>query len=836
MTNAILQTALQFHRAGVCVLRVKEDGSKAPWIDTWKNMGRPTEEQIHRDFAEAQGIGILTGTRSGNLEMLEFEGRAIDEGIFEDVAARMGAAKLAPLWMKLISGFRETSPSGGVHLLYFIADGEVTGNKKLAQRPATPDELNAKEREVLSRKPDKVFTRTLIETRGEGGFVVCAPSGGTVHSTGLSWTLTNGSIGGIPRITLKERNRLWAICAGVDRAPRATLSRSVRAGAVESEWERNTDWETILEPHGWEIDRTTAEGIVYWRHPGHSSGHSATVGAGKEGNHLYVFSTSTEFEESRYYSKAEAWAVLNTAGDAEEAREVLGLRSRKPVVVVTGRDESELIDEVAMHMQEANKDDPIWFEFGSGYAEIHKTKGLQPITPLTVGYCASVAMSFLTEGQEIAAPPANVLGGMLAGRRIDLPPLREVKTVPFFTPSGRLWSTPGYCREAEVYYQPELPLIIEDKPVTESDAKLAKAVLEHVIKDFPFDTEAAKAVWYSLLFTPFVRAMIDGPTPLFVFEAPKAGTGKTLLASLALEIAHGNSVVQPFPQEARVDSTFHSILMAGKPYALLDNCYSIKHPTLNAMLTAYPYYTDRQLGGNVMGTFPNLGTWIVSANNPSYGEEELRRAVVSRLDAKMEYPDTGRQFEIDHVMGYVKEHRAKLIRAVLILIKYWVMQGSPRSKETLASFEEWSGVMGGLCASMGLVSPIGDRQMLRDSKDAESAAWRAFVSSWATRTGEGAQQGLKEKFTNAKASVLMDIVRDGELELPLSGRDEAGLAKSLGRYLAKKVGTVTNVPLKLDAESGAILNEEVAGDYYLRKRILDGTTLYTIERDLGQLI
>lgn len=36
------------------------------------------------------------------------------------------------------------------------------------------------------------------------------------------------------------------------------------------------------------------------------------------------------------------------------------------------------------------------------------------------------------------------------------------------------------------------------------------------------------------MLNPFVRDLIDGPTPLHLIEAPVAGTGKGLLASIAM--------------------------------------------------------------------------------------------------------------------------------------------------------------------------------------------------------------------------------------------------------------------------------------------------------------
>src|SRR5690606_7746500 len=77
--QALLAAALQLEAAGYSVVPARPDGSKAP-IGTWRQYmdTRPSRADLTAWLADGDydGIGIVCGAISGNLEMLELEGRA----------------------------------------------------------------------------------------------------------------------------------------------------------------------------------------------------------------------------------------------------------------------------------------------------------------------------------------------------------------------------------------------------------------------------------------------------------------------------------------------------------------------------------------------------------------------------------------------------------------------------------------------------------------------------------------------------------------------------------------------------------------------------------------
>ncbi|PJN24036.1 hypothetical protein CG736_19250 [Kitasatospora sp. CB02891] len=332
----MLAAALAWHAAGASVVRVALDGTKRPLGD-WKGAQsvRADEQQIRDWFANGHaGLGVVMGAVSGGLEMFEFEGRAVAEGLADQFNEIVEASGLAEVWNRVKCGYTDRSPSGGFHVVWRVQNGQVPGNTKLAARPARPEELTEKERQILAGRPEKVFQRDLIETRGEGGQSVMAPSHGPVHDTGQPYVLLAGSPATVAAIDAGHRDALLEIARMLDQMPTApepaplpaqrpsgprTADNGVSPG---DDFEARTPWTDILTPHGWTALFTRGH-TTYWRRPGKNLGVSATTGHDPARDRLYVFTSSTEFDPERPFTKFGAYALLEHRGDHSAAAKVL---------------------------------------------------------------------------------------------------------------------------------------------------------------------------------------------------------------------------------------------------------------------------------------------------------------------------------------------------------------------------------------------------------------------------------------------------------------------------------------------------------------------------------
>ncbi|AYN57851.1 DNA polymerase/primase [Arthrobacter phage Eileen] len=324
-----LEAAKELAAAGLSVVPVMTDGTKRP-AGGWKEYQtlRASTTKLHEWFAQGnQGIGIITGTISGNLEMSEVEGRGADR--LPEIAQLATDTGLADLWARLCAGWLEQSPSGGWHWFYKIAYPEgfkFPGNTKLAKA---------------------ANKETLAETRSEGGFVVVAPSAGTVHPTGKPWVRVAGGPSTIPTITPDEREAFHALLGTLNEyTPEVTqqafsvttTQRDPLEGTTPGDdFENKTTWADILQPAGW-TKLFTSGRTTYWRRPGKNIGMSATTGNAEDRDRLYVFTSSTEFEQETPYTKFGAYALLHHRGDHAAAASELrkkghGSEPQRPVRV-----------------------------------------------------------------------------------------------------------------------------------------------------------------------------------------------------------------------------------------------------------------------------------------------------------------------------------------------------------------------------------------------------------------------------------------------------------------------------------------------------------------------
>ena len=327
--TSIVEAALTWYDAGCSVIPIRADGTKKPTLE-WKHfmVEQVKRSQLQRWFEHQPelGIGVICGKISGNLEMLELEGRACSGNVLDQIFEELDAVGHGDVFDQLMQGgYAEWTPSGGLHFLYRVDGHDVPGNTKVARRPATEEEL-------AENPKDKV--KVLAETRGEGGYVVVAPSRGRVHATGDSWSVAAGAIGVIPTISWEQREALVAALhevldempEEVAPAPRPALS-TLLSGSTErpgDDYNNRAQWIEILGPHGWTVSHHQGH-TVYWVRPGKNKkdGHSATTGRAADGDRLYVFSSATEFTQETPYTKFAAYALLEHHNDFAAAARAL---------------------------------------------------------------------------------------------------------------------------------------------------------------------------------------------------------------------------------------------------------------------------------------------------------------------------------------------------------------------------------------------------------------------------------------------------------------------------------------------------------------------------------
>ncbi len=303
--------ALEYNDAGFATLPVKTN--KRPDIDAWTHYQhkKPSQSEIRGWFDGSKlgttGLAIISGKVSGNIEVLDVDCKYDLTGSLMEDFCGLVKEHLPDLFPKLVIA---KTVNKGFHILIRVPTEAIQGNKKLASRPATSDEA-----------PDGDKLKTLIETKGEGGYFVAAPT------DGYAWS--QGTVEEIPLITASERETLFTIAKSFDQTPIKTepgekteSSRATRGGLSPfCDYNARADVPKLLTTHGWTHVYQRGESIHYKRPGTTDSVTSANFHTGLR--IFYVFSTSTEFEAARGFNPVQVYTQLEHVGDYSAASKAL---------------------------------------------------------------------------------------------------------------------------------------------------------------------------------------------------------------------------------------------------------------------------------------------------------------------------------------------------------------------------------------------------------------------------------------------------------------------------------------------------------------------------------
>jgi hypothetical protein len=310
MTNILQNAALDYSAAGFATLPVNI--AKRPTLGAWVHYQKtkPTGSEISNWFngtkSETTGVAIIAGKVSGNLEILDIDCKYDLTGSLMEDFCSLVKEHLPQLFPKLVIA---KTVNNGFHVLFRAPAECVQGNKKIASRPATGDEVTSGDKE-----------KVLIETRGEGGYIVAAPT------VGYEWT--QGTFKETPLITARDRETLFTIARSFDQMPvkaapeeKASNRTSFSELSPFDDYNARADIPALLESNGWRFVYQRGENHHYKR-PGTTD--SVTSASFHNGLKLfYVFSTSTEFESGRGFNPVGVYTQLEHGGDFSAASKAL---------------------------------------------------------------------------------------------------------------------------------------------------------------------------------------------------------------------------------------------------------------------------------------------------------------------------------------------------------------------------------------------------------------------------------------------------------------------------------------------------------------------------------
>lgn len=459
-----------------------------------------------------------------------------------------------------------------------------------------------------------------------------------------------------------------------------------------------------------------------------------------------------------------------------------------PVIQIKDRPLHEVTDDALAALVHQN-DPPTLFISGDAIAAV-ENGSIAHVDETVMRTRMSRSATWL-RGLSCVFPPSEVTKVVMAEARRQrvLPVLEGVVAAPTIRADGTILATPGYDAASARFYQPDPRLSVPPVPdaPTQTDIQAAVARIDDLIADFPFDGEASRANAIAALLTPVLRPVINGPTPLAIFDATAPGTGKSLLAKIvSIVVAGSDAAMRTAPKTAEEwRKKITSFLRTGTSLVILDNVSRrLDSDELGAVLSA-EIWSDRLLSLNVEVSLPVRCAWIVTANNIQLDRQIARRSYLIRMDARTARPFLRNQFRHPDLLRFALQHRGEILAALLTLARAWFAAGCPKpSIQPLGTYEARSLAVGGILQQAGITGFLGNLDELLGRGDDETQHWGALL----TRL----DQVFKVKPFGA-GDVVMASKQDDILKDTLDAifgqfvSDEAKLKQKIGRAFNEKL-------------------------------------------------
>lgn len=375
---------------------------------------------------------------------------------------------------------------------------------------------------------------------------------------------------------------------------------------------------------------------------------------------------------------------------------------------------------------------------------------------------------------------------------------------PTVREDGSLLSEPGYDSASQLLYLPEPGLVVPAVPERPTAGQVAEAreLLHLMVSDFPFVTTHDRAAYFGLLLTPLLRVLTPGAYKGFAISAHQAGSGKTLLATLA-RIIHGGVFRAELPDdEPELRKAITSILdTTTGPIINFDNVTGlVKSGTLAGLLTS-AVWDDRRLGTNELSRCENDRLWVLTGNNMSLGGDLRRRFIDINIDPGRPDPQLRSGFAIEDIEDWTRKNRGRLIASLLVLVRSWVAAGRPATRASSDGYGRWLAAVNGILANAGVVGLCDAPEARMRGEGAEDAEWGILLEAIESVFGsaEWTAKGVLAKVDTSG----MDGMNNGPIgldKLPERlaeklGRSSGGVAvltRSFGRWLMNHEGRWAN--------------------------------------------
>jgi hypothetical protein len=347
---------------------------------------------------------------------------------------------------------------------------------------------------------------------------------------------------------------------------------------------------------------------------------------------------------------------------------------------------------------EIMRDLPEWFDLGTELVVItaagakHFNAGDE--LPLCVRLASKVRYyAEVKQGEGFVNKPKDAPTKMLQALIKDpqsrgLKPLKAVINAPTITPDGSLVTRLGYDAVSELYLIPDPKQKQHVVPMSPTDKEVREAVefVMRPFREFAFENETNRGCLLAALLTACTRPALS-TAPIIGFDAPTAGSGKSLLAKCIGILATGEVPgMHPPVDDEELKKALFASQIGGKTMFILDN---VVKPIISDALTSITTQSiseGRILGKSENRDVPNRMLVVVTGNQLEVSNDLARRMLKVRIDADSERPYLRKfAFTPEQV---VTDTRQEMVAACLTIIRGAIVSGH-KEKEAIGDFLDW---------------------------------------------------------------------------------------------------------------------------------------------------
>jgi hypothetical protein len=350
-------------------------------------------------------------------------------------------------------------------------------------------------------------------------------------------------------------------------------------------------------------------------------------------------------------------------------------------------------------------------------------------------------------------------------------------------PLGRVeWLPPGYDAESQIFtcdvlkYAMDWPferglewLVEVCSEVPWNDIDDPERCGGNLLKNRSF------AVHFLAMMGAYCHGMFPPGTlrPIISYFGNKPGAGKTTLVAMSQAMVHGDVGATVAPKdEDKLALKLESVAASLLPYVLLDDLAGgLKSQALNNFITARRhhlrvYHTQR------VDSFPQVTQVFVTGNELQTSEDIGRRSLLANLWLDVEV--AGRKFKrvLSGEWLAQPEVRAKFLAACCAVLRQWLALGQfvpekeLRHPAPMASFESFTGVLGGIVLSAGLCDPLAEPETVAGGSTRKEEMKMLLCAAAQAREGD----------CNVTREELVDLARElGLLEFLVGAKGDGKL-------------------------------------------------------------